>query len=357
MDATWADPVAVIESCFEKGWTDGLPVVPPTDARVEEFLDYVGRPGEEVLGEVPERRRVVTVEKVAANAVMAGCLPAYFPVVLAAVEAMLAAEFHVLAPSASLGGSAILVVVNGPAVPALNINCRHNLFGPGWRANATIGRAIRLILMNVCGAIPGVFDRSTFGHPGKYTYCIGEDEEHSPWPPLHAERGLAAHESAVTVFACEGPRQVRNFLSRTPEGLLTAIVDTVACLGTSMATSGSVADASDRPRQGELALVIGGEHRQIFAAHGWSKADIRAAVRERARRSLADLKRGGMVRGEVAPGDAERVFPLIARAEDILVVAAGGEVGAMSIVIPSWAPPVISRSVTRAVRPASGGPH
>jgi hypothetical protein len=156
-----ADPLAAIEYCYTQGWTDGLPVVPPTEARVAEFLAYLGRERDDVLGRVPERRRTVTVEQVVANAVMAGCLPTYGPVVVAAVEAMLQPAFNLVGPSASLGGSAIMTIVNGPIAETLQINSRNNLFGAGNRANATIGRAVRLVLMNTCGAIPGLFDRTT----------------------------------------------------------------------------------------------------------------------------------------------------------------------------------------------------
>ncbi|MCH7746379.1 MAG: hypothetical protein IIC84_09925, partial [Chloroflexi bacterium] len=200
------DPVDAIEKCYELGWTDGLPVVPPTSERVQQFIDYVGRSPDEVLGSVPERRREVNVGKAAANAVMAGCLPEYFPVVLAACEAMLDPTFNLVGPSSSLGGAGILLIVNGPVIRELNINARNNLFGPGNRANATIGRSIRLILMNACAAIPGLFDRSILGHPGKYSFCIAEAETETHWNPLHVERGFSAEQSAVTVFACEGPR-------------------------------------------------------------------------------------------------------------------------------------------------------
>ena len=174
--AEWNDAVTAMERCYELGWTDGLPVVPPTLERVEEFMDFAERSPDEVLGSIPERRREVTVAKTAANAVMAGCLPEYFPVVLAATEAMLDPEFNLIAPSSSQGGAAVLVVVNGPAVGELGMNSGANIFGPGNRANATIGRAIRLILMNACASIPGLFDRTVIGHPGKYTYCIAENE-------------------------------------------------------------------------------------------------------------------------------------------------------------------------------------
>ena len=166
----WDDVVEAIEKCYELGWTDGLPVVPPTVERVEAFIDYGRRAPDEVLGTLPERRRAITVAKVAANAVMAGCKPEYFPVLLAATEAMLDPAFNLIGPSSSQGSAAVLTIVNGPIARALQINCRNNLFGPGHRANATIGRAIRLILMNACASIPGLFDRSILGESAKYSY-------------------------------------------------------------------------------------------------------------------------------------------------------------------------------------------
>jgi hypothetical protein len=341
-----ADPVAAIEFCYRQGWTDGLPVMPPTDERVGAFLGGLKRDRDEVLGGVPERRRFVTVEQVAANAVMAGCLPEYAPVVVAAVEAVLQPQFNLVGPSASLGGAAILLIVNGPVVEQLQINCRNNLFGPGTRANATIGRAVRLVLMNTCGAIPGLFDRSCLGHPGKYTYCIGENEAESPWLPLHVERGCAAGTSAVTVFACEGPRQVRNGLSHTPEGVLTTIADAMSSLGTSLTTSGSVGSTSSGTRQGEITIVIAGEHTQTISTHGWSKSDIRRYLAEHARRTVAELKRGGGLAGAVAAGDEQRSIAVVERPEDIMIVAAGGQEGAISAVIPSWGPKVSSTAVT-----------
>jgi hypothetical protein len=340
------DPVAAIEYCYQQGWTDGLPVIPPTEERVAAFVAHLERGRDDVLGMVPERRRRVTVEQVVANAVMAGCLPEYAPVVVAAVEAMLQPPFNLVGPSASLGGSAILVIVNGPVVEDLQINCRNNLFGPGNRANATIGRAVRLVLMNTCGAIPGLFDRSCLGHPGKYTYCIAENAKDSPWPPLHVERRFNPEDSAVTVFACEGPRQVRNGLSHTPEGVLTTIADVMSSLGTSLTTSGSVASSASGTRQGEMAIVIAAEHMRTISRHGWSKPDIRAYLSEHARRTVADLKRGGGLPGEVEPGDEQNYVSVVERPDDLMIIAAGGDEGAISAVIPSWGPKVSSTSVT-----------
>ncbi|MGQ4807553.1 hypothetical protein NKDENANG_00907 [Candidatus Entotheonellaceae bacterium PAL068K] len=340
------DPLAAIEFCYSQGWTDGLPVVPPIEERLATFLGYLGRERDEVLGSVSERRRTVTLEQVVANAVMAGCLQEYMPVVVAAVEAMLQPTFNLVGPSASLGGSAILVIVNGPLADALQINCRNNLFGAGNRANATIGRAVRLVLMNTCGAIPGLFDRSCLGHPGKYTYCIAENAADSPWLPLHAERGFSPTDNAVTVFACEGPRQVRSSLIPTPEGVLTTVADAMSSLGTSLTTSGSVGSSATGTRQGEVALVIAAEHMRLTWRHGWGKANIRQFLCERARRNVADLKRGGGLPGEVESGDADTYVPVVAHADDILIVAAGGDEGAMSAVIPSWGPKVASTAVT-----------
>ena len=174
IEVEFDDPLSAIETCYELGWTDGLPVVPPTAERIQEFLDNVNLPGSHIVGEIPERRRSITLDKVASNAVMAGCLPEYFPAVLAATEAILDPKFNLIGPSSSLGGAGILLIFNGPVVSKLGINSRNNLFGPGNRVNATIGRSIRLILMNACAAIPGLFDRSVIGHPGKFSYCIAE---------------------------------------------------------------------------------------------------------------------------------------------------------------------------------------
>src|SRR5262245_19269530 len=195
--ASWDDAV---ETYFERGWTDGLPVIPATEDTVRRFLAEAGlRPDDVALTE-PVRRRTVTVEKVAINAVLAGCRPEYMPVVLAALDAMADPAFTLHGAITSTGGSATLVVVNGPIRQRLGFNAGTNVFGPGWRANATVGRAIRLITLNCLGAQPGVLDRSTQGHPGKYSYCIAENEEENPWEPLHVERGLGREASAVTVL-------------------------------------------------------------------------------------------------------------------------------------------------------------
>src|SRR5215208_532186 len=204
------DALAAIELYFQQGWTDGLPIVPPTEERVRECLEYSGHQASDVVGLVAPRNITITAEKVAINAVMAGCLPAYTPVVFAAVEAMADDRFNLHASMASTAGAAPLAIVNGPVTQEIGLNSGDNVFGPGWRANATIGRALRLVLMNVCRGQPGVMDKSTLGHPGKYSYCIAENEIDSPWEPLHVERGLQAAVSTVTLFAAEAPAYVKN---------------------------------------------------------------------------------------------------------------------------------------------------
>ena len=341
----WDSALEAIERCYELGWTDGLPVVPPTDQQVSRFLDHVGRPASDVVGEISERRRQVTVGKVAANAVMAGCLPEYMPVVIAATEAMLDPAFNLVGPSSSLGGAGILVMVNGPVAGQLDINSRNNLFGPGNRANATIGRAIRLILMNACAAVPGLFDRSVIGHPGKYTFCIAEAESDTHWTPLHVLRGYQPNESTVTVFAAESPRQVRA--GGDPEAILYAIADVASSLGTNMSTSGSVGDRAGELRQGEIVVTIAGNSNLW---REWTKEQVRSYLHARIRRSVADLKRARVFTGPESPGDEERFMPLVPEPEDILLVFAGGEESNMSSVIPSWGPKISSTAVTKKIK-------
>ena len=341
----WDSALEAIERCYELGWTDGLPVVPPTEQRVKEFIERSGRPSDEVVGELPERRREITVDKVAANAVMAGCLPEYMPVVLAATEAMLEPIFNLVGPSSSMGGSAILSIVNGPIAQELNINSRNNLFGPGNRANATIGRAVRLILMNACAAIPGVFDRSVIGHPGKYTYCIAEADTETHWTPLHVERGFSPAESTVTVFAGESPRQIRAV--GHPEPIMMAIADVASSLGSNMSTSGSVGDTGIGVRQGQIVVTIAGNSNLW---KDWTKSQIKEYLFNRTQRSVADLKAAMVLKGDLEPNDGQIMIPLIPEPDDILLIFAGGEESNMSSVIPSWGPKVGSTAVTKLIK-------
>src|SRR5213596_758210 len=203
-----------LDEFFDHGVSDGLPVVPPTRARVSRAVEMSGRDGSELVAEVPPNYGRATVEKIAVNAVMAGCRPEYLPVVIAAVEAICDEAFDLHGVSATTNAPSPLVIVNGPIRARLEINSGAGVFGPGWRANATIGRALRLTCVNVGGARPGVVSMSTLAHPGRYTYCIGEAEEDNPWEPLHVEHGFAPEDSTVAVLAADAPITVFDQRSR-----------------------------------------------------------------------------------------------------------------------------------------------
>ncbi len=318
------DTIEAIELCYQKGWTDGLPVIPPVESRVREMVEYAGLEPDAVIGTFPLKQRVVTVEKAAINAVMAGCLPAYFPVVVAAVQCVLHEPDAVHGMAASTSSPAPLLVVNGPIRQQIGINCGGNVFGPGWRANATIGRALRLIMINVLAATPNIFDRGTLGLPEKYTYCIGEDEENSPWEPLHVERGFEREASTLTLISAEAPRQITNRTSNSPEGILLTVADTMKCGGaSSFAFTGR-----------EYVVVIAREHQDTIAAAGWTKNQVKQFLFENARRNMADLKRLGVRAGEIEPGDEQKIVTVVAKPEDIIVIAAGGAGGRYSACIP-----------------------
>ena len=218
------DAVEANELYQRNGWTDGLPIVPPTEDAVTRFLAAAKLDAADVIGVEPVRRRRITAEKIAIAAVMAGCLPEYLPVVVAIMKAMCQPEYALHGSTASTGGSAPFIVVNGPIRQALGMNATHNVLANGSRANATIGRSVRLILLNVLGGIPGQMDRATLGHPGKFTFCVAEDEEDSPWLPLSVERGVAAGASAVTAMQVESPHQIMNEWTHDPKEILDTYV-------------------------------------------------------------------------------------------------------------------------------------
>jgi hypothetical protein len=327
---------AAIEAYFERGWTDGLPVVPATEEAVRPFLAAGGLAPDAVVLSEPVRRRVITAEKLAINAVLAGCRPEYMPVLVTALDAMADPAFTLHGAITSTGGSATLVVVNGPIRTAIGLNAGSNVFGPGWRANATIGRAIRLVTLNCLGALPGVLDRSTQGHPGKYTFCIAENEEASPWEPLHVERGFARDASTVTVFAAEGPHNALSHYGLTADAILVTLADTMACLGSFSA--------------GQSFVVLAPEHVAILARDGWTKPRIKEALYAQARRTRADLKRGGKVPGAIEPADETTWVHRGTGPDDIHLVVAGGGPGGHSAFIPSWSRARNSLCVTRQIK-------
>lgn len=331
------DTAAAIEFYYAKGWTDGLPVVPPTENSIWGMLESAGLAPQDEVAFIENRQVSVTAEKVAINTVMAGCKPEYMPVVAAAIEAIGDPKWGYHGPATSTGGSAVFMVVNGPIARELDINYGDNLFGPGWRANAAIGRAVRLTMRNAIGTIPGRLDRSALGHGGKYSYCIAENEAESPWPPLHVERGFRPEQSTVTVFAALAPHQVPNQLSHTPEGVLTTMC---AFMRFSAGLRG----------QPQYALVIAGEHMAVMAKAGWSKDDIRAYCFEHSQASHAELKRINIMPGALKPGDDTTMHRLVETPQDFVIVAAGGRAGAFSAYIPGWGGKHSSQSVTKEIR-------
>jgi hypothetical protein len=326
-----------IEFCVQQGWSDGLPVVPPTEARVRAMLEAARLEPKKEIGYVAHRSVSITAEKVAINAVMAGCRPEYMPVVVAAVEGISDPAWSYHGPGTSTGGAAVLTIVNGPIARELDINAGDNLFGPGWRANLTIGRALRLVMRNVCGSMPGLLDRGTLGHPGKLSYVIAENEAESPWTPLHVERGFRPEQSTVTVVASNGPHQFYNQLSSTAEGVLTTLAD-------DMRISGNVMG------QSYYCVVLAGEHMRTIAKDGWTKKEVRTFLYENTKNAHAHLKRTGRMSGTIQPGDETAVRPLFASPEHILVVAAGGRAGAFSCYIPGWGSARNSEAVTKEVK-------
>jgi hypothetical protein len=323
--ATTQDPRELIEAYYEAGWTDGLPVVPPSTASIAAMLAAGGLRGDEVIGEIPGRNTVVVADKVAINAVMAGCRPEYLPVVVAAIRGLCHPDFAYHGPASSTGGSAMVLIVNGPLARRLEINAGNNAFGQGHRANATIGRAVRLTMMNVMNTRPGLLDRATLGNPGKYSFCFAEQEDDHPWEPLHVTRGLRAQDSAVTVYASNSLYQVYNQLAAEPEPLLRCFADALGNLG-----SPNVKGFN------EALVVLAGEHAEVLRVSGWSRKQVQQFLVAHTRRRVADFKRAARLPGPVAADDETTWRHLFERPEDILIVCAGGRAGSWSACLPGW---------------------
>ncbi len=331
-----------IDYCYDQGWTDGLPVVPPTEKRVAAMLAATTIAPGTVIAKVAPSWANATVEKIAVNCVMAGCLPGHLPVVIAAVRAMTDPALNLNGMQCSTHLSTPLVLVNGPARLELGMNCGSNVFGQGNRANATIGRAVKLILTNIGRAIPGVTDKATLGHPGKYTYCIAENEEESPWDPLHVERGFKREQSTVTVFGCEAPHNVNNQASQNALDLSHTIADTMATLGKNMLYA-----------QGEVMVVLCPSHAETIARDGWSKLHFKEYLYEKARKPVRLVKLGGLYGREVKRNfwprwinrdDEDEMVPMVRRASEITVVVAGGT-GRHTAFLPGWATPSVTVAI------------
>jgi peroxiredoxin len=307
------------EEMFERGWTDGLPVVAPTRERVEAMLG--ARHPEESLGEIPPAMGEATLERVASCAVLAGCLPEYFPVVLAAVQAVLEPAFNVGGQAVTTQPSGQLVIVNGPVGDAIGLNSGMGALGPGWRANMTIGRALRLVISLTGGGYPARLDRSTLGNPGKIGLCFAEDEATSPWEPLHVERGFAGDRSVVTVVGCDAPLSISDHRSTTPAEL-------ARVLGWAAAASWS---PNWWPLGGISVFVICPEHAAMFRSAGWSKQRVREELFSAVRRPAGELRWGETTPQVHDAGDSDPVTKWTSP-DDIVLVVAGGDAGRYSAV-------------------------
>lgn len=338
---------AAHEALAEAGWTDGLPVRLPTARAVRRMLEPQGLDPEDGLGGVPPVWGEATYGRIAANAVMAGCLPEHLPVVVAALQAMKDERFNLHGVQCTTHVVAPLIVVNGPVRERLGINSGHNCLGQGTRANAAIGRAVRLAMVNIGGATPGSLDKATFGHPGKFTYLFGENEEESPFPPFHTTRGYAAEQSTVTVFPGEAPHNINNH-SSDPMELLGAVASTMATLGNNNVYI-----------SGEVMVVLGVDHAGLLDEAQFRRHNVQEFLYEHARLPVGRLRTGGMYGHDIERNlwprwvdrrDGDALVPIVRRPGDIHVVVAGG-VGPHSLFIPGWG----TRAATAEITADAGG--
>ncbi len=332
-----------MEALFDRGWTDGLPVVPPTERRVLAMLEGTSRAPSEIVTTVAPDLVECSVEKVAINAVMAGCRPEYLPVVLAAVEATCTDRFNIHGVLATTMGVGPVVIVNGPARRALGMNSGINVLGQGNRANATIGRALQLVIRNVGGGRPGEVDRATYGNPGKVGLCFPEDEEGSPWEPLSSDFGFAAGTSTVTVFAGESPHNIVDQLSREPDSLARSLA---GCLRTVHHPKLVIGFGA--------MLVIGPEHARVFRQASWSKAKLKERLQELLLLPASELMRGAgdITEGLPLPEEMKNAELPKFKPDALHIVHAGGGAGLFSVILNGWLTGTEgSEPVTREIRP------
>jgi hypothetical protein len=327
------DPaVDLVEWYYEQGFSDGLPVVPPTPAKMDAMLGALGDEPARVECRVPPRGGILTREVLAINLVMAGCRPAYAPVVRAAMLALADPAFNLNGVQATTHMASPLLVVNGPIRRAIGMNAGANVFGAGNRANATIGRAIRLILLNVGGGWPGDLDKSTLGHPGKYTFCVAENEEASPFAPYHVDKGYRHDASTVFLIAAEPPHSVTNHVANDPQGILDSICSAMSTIAHNNAVS-----------SGHCAVVLGPEHAQTIARHGWTRLDVRSYLWMYSGNPFSRIAfdhRYGKVYNRHLPlwyrRDPDSRIPIVPSPDHIHLFVAGGEAGRFSAFIPGW---------------------
>ncbi len=314
---------AWMDYAIAQDWSDGLPLMMPTEDAVERFL-AVARGINEPFPPITPRRVVPTLKSLAANAVMAGCKPEYFPAVLAGLRAVLVEDYNLHGTLATTHPCAPMLLINGPIRKDIGLNCSSNCFGQGWRSNAAIGRALQLILSNVGGAKPGVTDRSTMGSPAKYTFCFGENEEESPWEPYHVRKGFARGDSVVTAMAAEPPHNINDHGSTSAEGILTTIAGTISEVGTNNIYG-----------KGPYFVVLGPEHAATLHRDGLSIADIQRELHHRSRVHISRVSNENRAAYKETRPVADDHYHLAPTQDDIHVLVAGGP-GKHSAFIPSF---------------------
>ena len=309
------------EFFLEKPWSDGLPVVTPTEERINRMLLATGRDPDEIIGPIPPAMEIATVASVATHAVMAGCKPEYLPVVLGATELMLQAEFNVNGVQGTMHGVAPMMIVNGPYALEIGIHGGSGCLGPGFRANASIGRAIRLILMNIGAGLPGISSMTVFGMPSRFTYCLTENSEYNPWESSSVSKGYSADENVLTMAMVESPRFCWDDVSDEPERLIRGIADTMTAMG-----------SWNMHARSDMVVAMSPQHAEICDKSGWSRDEVHTRLIEVAGRTVSNLKLGGNWRREralalpvpVDPDDSECFVPTIKNSVDLQLIVAGG---------------------------------
>jgi hypothetical protein len=305
------DVEKVSQNFYLRRLTDGLPIIPPTRNRVLKFMEYTDRNSDDLIAVLPPRKGQATVEKIAINAVMAGCFPSFFPIVLHSIEAVSQEKFNLTGVNATTHPVAVCNIINGPIAHELGINSGVGCLGPGNIANASIGRAVRLCLINLAGAVPGVGDHATMGSPAKFCYCFAEAEEDSPWDPLHVERGFSEDISTITLIAAEAPHNVNDHRSHTGEDLLNTIVHTA-----------STAGCNNSHVPGEILVIMSPEHAQSLARDGWEKNDVQSYIHQNTLLTAELADRGGRELDERWIIDED--VRITRSQDDVILVVAGG---------------------------------
>ena len=342
-----ADDLDAIQALYlERGWSDGLPVIPPTPERVEAMLRYCDRPADQSVAKIPPRYAPATPFRLAANAVMAGCRPEYFPLVILAIEALVEKPVNLYGVQATTHPCSTLMLFNGPIARAVGMSGGHNCFGPGHHANATIGRAVRLAMLNIGGATPGSVDMATVGTPAKFTFCVAENEAESPWDPLHVDLGFDRETTTVTVVGAENPHNINDHESVYAESLLKTVAGTISTVG------------SNNPMHASTPIVaFCPEHAATVASGGFSKADVRQYLYEHAVRRMGEFSPENIERRlkfkfpeRYGNGNDDTPVTMVQTPDDLIIVVLGGA-GKHSAYLPTFG---TTRVVTRPLKTVDG---